>query len=1757
MSAWSGGGSKGKPQAKGKGPSWLGSGAGKGPRKPGPMWKPTAQRQVDPEARQRAIRTTVAVAAVILLAGFLYYLLTRPEPTPVIALRATAYPLQMPPLSFAEEDVALLSKISPHNVRVLPVELSSSAKALDDFRKTLQVVGRQFNIFRRGAATVIVHVTAHGVVNESGEACLVPPAADPFDTRTWLPVSQLLGAVREEPSLKGKKKLVLLDCQRAASCWRCGWLENRFADELSSTVKSLEDPTLFVIASAAPGQTGLTAPELRGSVFGHFVARGLKGEASSGGRSVSLTELFRYVAEQTNDYAQRRRGAAQQPLLLYANHVFRADNKGKLVALQGQGDSFEDFTLAYVDRWQKQHKLEALQGDFDPLAAARRILGGRSPAKSEAAGESSGTTLQPVWELYRKRRQPSAVGPGRALPGYVYDPVAWSSIQQRLAAIGERILAGQQYQGPALQTEIDKLAKELADDQQWTLKADLPKLDLLQVASGERGAGGENLFEVYWKTERAKRRESLPRNATLTRVVSDLYQSLSDPAHSAEARQRLAVAAEFLSLVSSPERSSELIESHFITLLDRGLSASGLFAAEDLSTGLKSRQVAEQSANPIDVRAHYLVESLVNAADEKRRQAEDQFFLGTDARLQQRLWSEATGDGNSAGYQAAIRRGQAIAAMLALRDEIWSDLPLIAEFHFARSGAAAQSRPIAGLAALYEQSIELDDALERLLRSRDEEGAFAARFERCQKAYDSLAQRWPGMRGELEGVYELPTNVEQAYRRAVYVHDAELALRLPPLNASSSQFVERYLQTLEGWVNEGLPATQSVGEVSSSRPTDGDGALSASPTSSSSSVVDQRAYLRELHRVLSYEFVDPYEQHRHATPWDEQATTADTIFRGEGPDSTSAWKRLQKLLDAYNDAIAQESPAWSAAQRAVAAATRLRQWDRRVRVAGHWLSSFQPDLRRPTQPTPARWLQQYDVAHLTAWHAYRAKGDFLGNGKLSDADAPFFAQAIDRCTAVMPQAMRPMQYDAPGGSMADFSEDAPTALAALRQWDPIQFPRSLNLSSSAGDAKIDIAIQPAEDGGKELRLPPGTATLSFAAPSDAGEVVPRLSFDAGGKEPTKAVKLPLVDRSPLLVTAYVDRSTSGQTGAGSAAVEARLWYRGHVRSKPCPVGPGAPQFIQYEFVRPNYPPPTVEVQGKDTIRGAVLFIFDCSASMRWSMDGRFRDAKRELNDVLEDLEKNAGDSLRVGLWVYGRRTPAGEDRSKFLYDARQRYDSANNLTELGRQLSQQLGAQAFQSRYPHPDRDVEELSPVATGTAADAARALANVTVDQCQGSTPLYYAIQQAAEHGFDRVPKEVGPLKQVVVITDGVNMPFSGLNLGRSVNNEDLSTLEKTLTRHRQDIRASVVLFGGKPTDPDEKAQFDSLTNTAARYPNFVLLSVPRAADIARTIRESFPKTMIELRSNQSNAAPQILAFNQPQEVKDWGADGLLHRELERRTVRLKLPGEERSLDQDIDLLGGERVVLQYNARETQLTFADDGLIRRGSGAAQPPRIADARKLFVDALDPERVGATINRFHFRIRDDDAQRRFAPRPKYVWLELKPRGIGGEAADYVFPCIDAAWKENVNLPRLQVPVERWPDCPTARAQVWFRYSDPQALQQATIPRDQSGQTLSVGAEKWRIEQAGGEAGAARKITVTWQPTEPQPGVDKLLERAVWLWPPPDLTRRFYTLDGTAAIHEFTYSRPETANVDVQLRVVSRTAFQQGAYFAECEFDVAN
>src|SRR5208337_3984023 len=77
---------------------------------------------------------------------------------------------------------------------------------------------------------------------------------------------------------------------------------------------------LYVIASSGPGEISWTAPELKSSVFAHFLYRGLQGEADrDGGNSdhkVTLSELFRYLSVKISGWVRTHRDDEQTPILL-------------------------------------------------------------------------------------------------------------------------------------------------------------------------------------------------------------------------------------------------------------------------------------------------------------------------------------------------------------------------------------------------------------------------------------------------------------------------------------------------------------------------------------------------------------------------------------------------------------------------------------------------------------------------------------------------------------------------------------------------------------------------------------------------------------------------------------------------------------------------------------------------------------------------------------------------------------------------------------------------------------------------------------------------------------------------------------------------------------------------------------------------------------------------------------------------------------------------------------------------------------------------------------------------------------------------------------------------------------------------------------------------------------------------------------------------------------------------------------------------
>nr|WP_273390173.1 hypothetical protein [Thermomonas hydrothermalis] len=111
--------------------------------------------------------------------------------------------------------------------------------------------------------------------------------------------------------------------------------------------------------------------------------------------------------------------------------------------------------------------------------------------------------------------------------------------------------------------------------------------------------------------------------------------------------------------------------------------------------------------------------------------------------------------------------------------------------------------------------------------------------------------------------------------------------------------------------------------------------------------------------------------------------------------------------------------------------------------------------------------------------------------------------------------------------------------------------------------------------------------------------------------------------------------------------------------------PGSSSFVEYTVQQPPFAVPTVEVRGQDSLRGAVLFIFDCSASMQ--APGRFEVAQSQLAQMLGELAREAGEGLQVGLSVYGRRTKAygRETDPDLFYRFRSPPDGTPLLTPAG------------------------------------------------------------------------------------------------------------------------------------------------------------------------------------------------------------------------------------------------------------------------------------------------------------------------------------------------------------------------------------------------------------------------------------------------------------------------------------------------------------
>jgi len=165
---------------------------------------------------------------------------------------------------------------------------------------------------------VYLHFSMHGIMDDRGEAYLLPLYAQLGESGTFLSVAQLESDVRQ----MGAKQLVVVDACRndpqPARGEADNLMDDGFADQFARGVRivpvakaPMKRFTQFVFA-CQPGQRAFEWPGEERGVFSAALEKGLRGEGKDPGDDVTLGELLEYVEREVPVLAQLHLAGAEQ-----------------------------------------------------------------------------------------------------------------------------------------------------------------------------------------------------------------------------------------------------------------------------------------------------------------------------------------------------------------------------------------------------------------------------------------------------------------------------------------------------------------------------------------------------------------------------------------------------------------------------------------------------------------------------------------------------------------------------------------------------------------------------------------------------------------------------------------------------------------------------------------------------------------------------------------------------------------------------------------------------------------------------------------------------------------------------------------------------------------------------------------------------------------------------------------------------------------------------------------------------------------------------------------------------------------------------------------------------------------------------------------------------------------------------------------------------------------------------------------------------
>ena len=1580
-------------------------------------------------------------------ASLVVYLWNQNSSTPFISIAAIDYEQPWAPNAWAKEDqqrFQALAESSQFKVAAKQEKKDGTWKDLIDLELDKAAPGGPGGSllpFLFGYRSLIIHLSAHGVLNGSGQPCLLFADADPLDDRTWVPLVQVLKAIGEHAVVSHNRArvLVILDTGKQPPDFRCGLLTCGFIDAARDQIQSLPFSNFAVLLSCAENQCAWTAPEIEGTVFGFMVAAGLQGAADelfgNGNQRVTVQELAGFVAQTVDGYVREHRGRVQNPGLVWSGEsqdndfelCFQSNYSSttgasyqpnsRLTRMSEAWSSFAQWnerTPSYAC-WQRATVLAR-------LARAEQLLWAGSAYQDQFEQEIAraekgflGTAISP-WPDAICGSSLAFLDRVGSSPALAQSPGDAKASRSGTAASDASSQSGNASSQPTPDTAATASSAPQASDSKNTAAAPVPTTtpgaDTESTASADAVTEAQQKI-VAWLAFDGQpvegqppppRPQPLPRPAAVEFVCSWL---IDNPQFVNQ--NTLSRCLEWIGPIAEPQgvtREEALLRTIYEHL--RLASAWEKPAAERLgqlwSQYLVAATACESAIAAVDPRATSCLESHASKLLVDEQLVRDR-ILGCQT---PRDASDCAIDLES--LQASAKQIDDIRDRLErawrLRDELASELPSLAQWI---ASPIARLQTVLPTTAAWDISNNLIQQLDALhVQLAAGEVPDAAHMDAVEQNFDKLVSAYS------RSIYDLTDVSAKGQRRPL--GNLMLSLGLRPNIYRGLQLTDRarlhqgldsryrdfkdtvshdklamYSQRLqtEGvdsqlvWQTNDLPADLAAGYV---------------PVAFSQSALSRR--------LASPDAIAPSGSNRLAAIGAELRSAWSDIPTGLVQQSQSAIKSL----DSQEPAV-------------IAAA--LEQLMNAEHVA-HLIGQSVPVEQLRVQPAPAALAQFVCIEQYALWQARRALLDFWQTPELPEAFMLASSQDWQAIAARLP-ASGPLKI------VEDLHRS--TAEVAASWHDVLRNLQAGTPPENLWQAKLSLA-----------NFPTGRAWLQLALDGNMSHLQPlegnRLQLEMGtGSLASDANRFSLIT-----------------TDLPEGNHELVAWFRGHTARAAVPI---------YR----QQPPVTLAWQaepvGDTTIRVnadpkpvRIVFVLDCSGSMT---DDGMQTAKNTLLDAIRELGRLPEGRAEIAVVLFGHTA----EYSKIDRDEYSKWPGKRN----------------------RPYNDVEVIQGLASPTPAVINGLQLVLSNLQCWGRTPLYEAIRQAVDLLLNRNDGFTGDLR-VVVITDGDDnvFPFASGKAGNAqasgnflVPNQFIHTEQDAIGFAKGQVSLDFIAFNFQGGAAGGSAKLETMAEQTGGK-----VYKAGAQNLAAQLRNSIVRDTYSTQNLETGRT-----IGSTIRVSDE-----LHIDPSLIPGQFEVQIDNTSIRKTVALLGGETVELQYR-RQQGLSFLPHD---EGDAFPEPGEFSYADRPY-QAIMLIGKPDSVPQIHMCLQSKDLSKQ-SIRPERFLLELRRVRSGQSGGERIAWTSDALWESNHRSPVLRVVIKNLPDLQSdwLETRLWVAPFDSQTTTQPLPVARFKEQAVQVATGVSVSAETRTEAGGLRlTLTETRQPGAPlihwlvSPQADKLVE----------------------------------------------------------------